>query len=154
MHVPTFVIRYRNIEIVSSCHRFVAREFEAEEGGRRAACAYVCAVDDRRVSILARTDGTGEYQRRYGFSTDLPTSCLSFSCAAGAARRTVLVATDKVYAIGLEDFEVRELVDPALAPSVFAENRLIDVFALGGGGGNGKEEYLLCFQVWTSTRRF
>ncbi len=81
---------------------------------------------------------TLQIYNRYGFSTDLPTTCLAF----GVNSRTVLVATDKVYEIGLENFEVREFVDPSVAPSVFANNKLVDIFPL-----DGRNEYLLCFQA-------
>ncbi len=137
--------RHRNIEVVSSCHRFAAHCYDNSE--EKADRAFVCAVDDRRVSILARLSSSstsGEYRLRHGFSTDLPTSCICFS--RGDSPRFVLVATDKVYQIGLGDFGVREFVDPAVAPSVFADNRLADMFALGKRDTD-EEEFLLCFQV-------
>ncbi len=60
--------KHRNIEVVNCCHRFAARKFGPDSDrlnvDERRDDTFVCAVDDRRVSILARANNTGEYQLR------------------------------------------------------------------------------------------
>ena len=114
---------YRNIEVVSSCHLFQRGTHEGQ--------THLCVVDDCRVSLLARNNLTFEYQLRYAFSTDKPTSCLCFTPFS------VLVATDKIYEIQLDNFEVEEFLDDH---NLFTNNQLIDIFSVS------PKEYLLCFQ--------
>ena len=63
-NAPKDRFRFRNIEVVDSCHHFAVHEYDKDHVDGKADSVYVCAANDCRVSILARVSGTGEYQMR------------------------------------------------------------------------------------------
>ncbi|QQP38217.1 Citron Rho-interacting kinase, partial [Caligus rogercresseyi] len=113
-----------NLSAVKSCHLF---GLGVTEG-----LVYLCAVDDCRVSIF-KYEGSA-FQLVHKFSTDNPTSCLQFTASS------VLVITDKIYDIDLEDFAVEEFLDLDESPMTLSNNYPIAMFQIN------PKEFLLCFQ--------
>ncbi len=155
---------YRLLEVVPSCHVFATWHYQPPMVSEKKPDTFICAADDARVSILkASGDRAIDFELCYAFSTDTPTTCITF-----AGNRKLLVATDKVYEIQLDGFEVkdlelykvalmghrflcsmqkvREFVSQNLSMKLFSEDRLISIFKLDKDKEKGTE-FLLCFQV-------
>ncbi|XP_040564011.1 citron Rho-interacting kinase [Lepeophtheirus salmonis] len=112
-----------NLTTVKSCHLFGVGSVEKD--------VYLCAVDDCRVSIFKYDEG---FTMVHKFSTDNPTSCLQFTSSS------VLVITDKIYDIDLDDFAVEEFLDLDESPMTLSNNYPIAMYQINNN------EFLLCFQ--------